>query len=131
MGDVTRIKLPAWQGDDPAFWFELVDSQFGLYTSPAPTEHQKAALVQTVIPISILKSHRTAMKDETTPYTKLKTSITGARVRSDVDLCNELLQAKLGPEEPPSDFFRRVLDTFGEIKGEAGKPMTKVSELQG
>ena len=131
MADVTRIKLPAWQAEEPAFWFELADAQFALYTSPEPTEKQKVALAATIIPISILKSHREAMTDPTSPYTKLKTSITGAKVKSDIDLCTELLQAKLAPEEPPSDYLRRFLSTFAEVKGDDGKAMTTATQVKG
>ena len=129
MNDVTKIKLPAWQAEEPAFWFELADTQFGLY-DPAPTEKQKSALAAAIIPISTLKPHRTALQ-HVRPYTALKEAICGATTKSDVDLCNMLLAAKLAPDDPPSEFLRRGFTVFAEVKGANGKPMTTAAQVQG
>ena len=130
MTDFTRVKLPAWQPDEPAFWFELADEQFSLFT-PAPSEKQKSALAGTIIPIDLLKQHRDARADAEKPYTKLKEAICGARVKSDIDLCSALLDAKLGPDEQPSDFLRRFFTTFAEVKGKDGKPMATAAQIKG
>ena len=53
--DITKCKLPAWDGNQPEFWFRLADLQFALYKPEVATETAKAALATTVIPIEILQ----------------------------------------------------------------------------
>ena len=130
MSDFTKVKLPPWQPAEPDFWFELADEQFALY-DPQPSEKQKSALAGTVIPIDVLKVHRTARADAAKPYTKLKEAICGAKTKSDIELCTTLLEARLGAEEQPSDFLRKFFTTFADVKSSDGKPMATAARVKG
>ena len=100
--DISKVKLPPWRADRPAYWFKLADTKFGLYT-PAPTEKQKAALACDVIPGNLVEKHEAAL-DDPNPYSTLKTAISGATKKPQAEIFNELLTAKL--TGTPSDFLR-------------------------
>ena len=125
--DVTRIKLPVWQRDQPEFWFRLVDIQFALY-KPAPEEATKVALVCNTIPIDVLQAHQTALADPA-PYTALKKAICGAGKKSNAQLFKEILGLKM--DGKPSDFLRQSQTLMSQVTKADGTAMTTLAEFQG
>ena len=74
---LLKVQLPAWQDDDPAFWFQLADGMFELL-SPPPTDKQKATIAGTKIPMEVLKKHKKALA-QAEPYKALKEALGGPK----------------------------------------------------
>ena len=128
--DISKIKLPPWRADRPAYWFKLADAKFALWTDPAPTEAQKLALAQEVIPGDLVEKHESVWDItgvDAKPYTKLKEAIAGASQKSPTQLFNELMNLKLTSK--PSDFFRDGQVILKQVTAQ-GKAMT-VSQRDG
>ena len=130
--DVSKVKLPEWDPEDPSFWFTVADRKFKV-CSPKPSEDLMAALVAEKIPLTILKAHKKAWEDADTPYTKLKLAITGAKRKTGIALFNDLMAAKLDPsaESGASDYIRKALTILAEARGADGNPMTTAGQVHG
>ena len=118
--DITKAKMPAWNGVKPELWFRMADLQFKLFTEDATTEEGKLAMATTVIPMEVLDQYETALAGAT-PYTSLKEAVCGAAKPTNARLFNQFMSNEVVGK--PSDYVRQQLSVLQKVKTSKGKPV--------
>ena len=105
----TTINLPQWDAEDPTYWFVRAEGNFELLkgadgTTLPLSDKEKLTLVGNAIPAMVMKRYKADVV--ASDYEAFRSAICGAMTKTDAQLFEEIVTAKVKPGQLPSSFLQ-------------------------
>ena len=96
----TKINLPQWDAEDPAYWFVRAEGNFELLKGADGvalqlSDKEKLTLVGNAIPAEVMKRYKADVIANS--YDTFKNAICGATTKTEALLFEDIVSAKIKP----------------------------------